>query len=80
MICFASVSLITFLIISIRFLIPKDLRLSKFKFLMIPIAIMSLLVVFFPMVMIYLYSVMGSYIISLGIKNWIKSKMIKSNI
>ncbi len=76
----APVFVITYLIICIKFLKPKELRMNKLKFISIPTIILILLSIFFFDMALLLGSIMGSYIMAVGIKNWLKIKLLKDNI
>lgn len=76
----STVFVITYIIIIIKFLKPKELRMNKLKFLSIPTLILVVCVILIFNGTLLFTSVIGSYIISLGLKNWLKLKLIKDNI
>jgi hypothetical protein len=76
----APVFLITYFIITIKFLKPKQLRMNKLKFLSIPTLILTLCSIFFFQGTLFFTSLLGCYIMAVGIKNWLKMKLLKDNI
>lgn len=76
----APVFVLTYIIIMIKFLKPKELRFNKVKFLAIPTIILTLSAIFFFNGTLLFTSLLGSYIIAVGFKNWIKLKLEKDNI
>lgn len=74
---FSPIFIITYLIICSKFLKPKELRMNKLKFLAVPTILITICSILFLKATLFFTSIFGAYIVSVGIKNWLKMKLMK---
>jgi len=73
----APVFLFSYIIVSIKFLKPKEFRMNKLKFLAVPTLLITAFSIFFFSATLFFCSLLGSYVVSVAIKNWLKQKLVK---